>query len=339
MLYSSSFLRTALGVAVAALMTQPLAGCSGASQALPSGNVTEASATSRVSLANAAGIRPDAAVMYSYTVSGPGECATLWTFVRPSGPWISQIEPIGCEIGSYAVAGIAYASENKASFVGERSTSTNVIAVYNEKWKQVSELTGLTGDPVGIATDAKGTVFASNFPSNTLTEYARGGTSPIATYTDANLSSVSYVTVDNNGNVYVSGQSEGSGSLEVDELSTGSSRFSPIKTITGAIGAGIAVAHTGKTLWVCDEGNGSKGTISAYTIPAFKRSEQFAYSGDDTGIAVAPSGTQVSAVDNVAYGSGYNVSVVIYSAKTGKIINATPSVTMSAKSLGIAIRR
>jgi DNA-binding beta-propeller fold protein YncE len=263
---------------------------------------------------------------------------TYHYWLEPSGPYISEITPPGCRYGTAITTGLATsATRTKAWFAGQSEASTNVIAVYNEKWKQVGELTGLTGVPIGIATDSKADVWASNFPSNTLSEYAPGATTPTTTYTDANLSSLSYVTVDKSDNVYVSGQSEASGNLEVDELQ--SSAFSPIKTIGGAIGAGIAVAPTGKTLWVCDEGNGGKGTISAYTIPGFKRSEQFAYSGDDTGIAVAPSGKEVYAVDNVAYGSGFNVSVVIYNAKTGKVVSSSPAVTMPAKSLGIAIRR
>jgi hypothetical protein len=203
--------------------------------------------------------------------------------------------------------------------------------------KQVGTLTGLTGNPIGIATDSKADVWATNSPSNTISEYNPGATTPSATYTDKSLSSLRYITVDKNDNVYVSGQSQASGSLEVDELQ--GSAFSPIKTITGTTGAGIVVAPTGKTLWVCDEGDGSKGTISGYTIPGFKRMQQIAYSGDDTGIAVALSGKELYAIDNVANGSEFNVSVVIYNAKTGKLVSSSPSITTAAKDVGIATRR
>jgi hypothetical protein len=63
---------------------------------------------------------------------------------------------------------------------------------------------------------------------------------------------------------------------------------------------------------------------------------QFAYSGSDTGIAVNAAGNQVYAVDNVAYGSEYSVSLVIYDAKTGKAINASPGITTAKPAMGIA---
>jgi len=334
MLRNSSILHTAIGLAIVALISQPLAGCSGASQALPAGNLTGPTATSQLSSAIAGRVRPDDVDPYFVTWTGNCTVYEVYEGVPPNGVWRFEYIPYGCDPAEGTNTGGTYEKATKNWLVGQ---STSAIAIYNPKWKEVGTLTnGLTGAQVGIATDLKGDIFASNFPSNTLTEYARGGTSPIASYTDTNLASLSYVTVDKNDNVYVSGQSEGSGGLEVDELSTGSSQFSPIKTITGITGAGIVVAHSGKALWVCDEGNGSKGTISAYAIPSFKRSVQFAYSGSDTGIAVAASGKQVYAVDNVAYGSEYSVSLVIYDAKTGKVINASPGITTAKPAMGIS---
>jgi hypothetical protein len=228
--------------------------------------------------------------------------------------------------------GITFDAATKDWLVGQglSASSSPAIVAYNNKWVQVGTLTGLTGDPVGIATDAKGTVWASNYPENTLTEYAPGAKTPTATYTDANLSRLAYVTLDKNDNVYVSGQSAGSGNLlEVDELSAGSQQFSRIQTITGTTGGGIEIAHTATDsfLWVCDEGNGSNGTISAYTIPGYKQSNQFAYSGDDTGIAVASSGKEVYAVSVGVNGSEFSASIVVYNAKTGKVIRSSPSMT------------
>jgi hypothetical protein len=180
--------------------------------------------------------------------------------------------------------------------------------------------------------DAKDDVWATSSPSNTISEYTHGATKPTATYTDDNMSSISYIASDKADDVYVSGQGK-SGKLEVDELH--GSSFAPIKTITGSVGGGITVA-SGNTLWVCDEGNGEKGTMSSYTIPGFKRREEFAYSGSDTGIAVTPSGKQLWAINNVASGSTFNVGVVIYSAK-GKVISSSPVDNLREESVGIAL--
>lgn len=269
-------------------------------------------------------------------VAWVGSCWVYWVSEGPSvGYYI--YEPAGCDPAEGIYRGGAYASAQKASFVGEVKGSTSSIGVYNNKLKQVNVLAGLTGDPVGIATDAKGDVWATNYPSNTISEYNPGATEPSATYADGNLSSLRYIAVDKDGSVYVSGQGAGSGSLEVDELQA--STFTPIKTITGAVGAGIAIAPKTKTLWVCDEGDGTSGTISGYAMPGFKRRMQIAYSGDDTGIAVAKSGKEVYAIDNVTDGSAFDVSFVAYDAKTGKAINSTPSITTSAKVVGIADRK
>src|SRR5580692_1043279 len=332
MLHDSSILRTATGLAVAALIAQPLAGCSGASQAIPGGNASQFRQVANPFTS----VRPDIQDG-DHVTSLSGNCIVTYAYNPVKGIWEYTYNPPGCDPAEGIFTGLAHATATNAWFVGQSTASVNDIGVYNDKGKQVGTLTGLTGNPIGIATDSKADVWATNSPSNTISEYNPGATTPSATYTDKSLSSLRYITVDKNDNVYVSGQSQASGSLEVDELQ--GSAFSPIKTITGTTGAGIVVAPTGKTLWVCDEGDGSKGTISGYTIPGFKRMQQIAYSGDDTGIAVALSGKELYAIDNVANGSEFNVSVVIYNAKTGKLVRSSNSITTAAKDGGIATRR
>lgn len=269
---------------------------------------------------------------YLYMV---GSCFVYWVTEGSSGYYL--YEPPGCDPAEGAYTGVASENKEQKFLAGVSTASSNFIAVANSKGKQVGTLTGLTGDPVGIATDAKADVWATNYPSNTISEFGPGAKTPTATFTDGNLSSLRYVAVDQDNNVYVSGQRAGSGNLEVDELQ--GSAFTPIKTITGAVGAGIAISPKTKTLWVCDEGDGTSGTISGYTIPGFKRRMQSVTSGDDTGIAVSKSGKEIYVIDNVADGSQFDVSVVVYNAKTGKVVSTAPSITTSAKAVGISALR
>jgi DNA-binding beta-propeller fold protein YncE len=309
-----------------------LAACSGNMAPTPS----TAYAQPALPLNSAIKVRPDA-VNVPHITTWSGNCTV--TYAEVNGVWRYYYSPYGCDPaeGVEGYQGGTFDDTNHDWLVGEHSASQNSVLVLNQKGTQVGALTGLIGDPVGIATDSKGDVWVTNYPTNTISEFDAGATVPTATYTDGNMSSVRYVTLDKNGNIYLSGQAAGSGSLEVDELQ--GSAFLRIKSITGAVGAGIAVAPKSKTLWVCDEGNGTSGTIAGYTLEGFKRREAFSYSGDDTGIAVAPSEKEIYAIDNAANGSQFNVNAVIYDAPTGKVINSTPAITASTKVLGISNRR
>lgn len=314
---------------VASLVALPLAACSaGGSQFNPAPLGATPATTFQQ---QATKVRPDREKLSVYAYAG--NCVIYGP--TPSGgyEWV----PPGCDPAEgYVQSGLWFDKSEKDWFAGVVTASSNTIAVWNQNFKQVSTLTGLTGDPVGIVTDSKADVWATNYPSNTISEFNPGATKPSATYTDANLSSLRYVTVDQNDNVYVSGQSAASGNLEVDEFH--GSGFTPITTITGAVGAGIAVSAKTKSLWVCDEGSGTSGTISAYTMPGFKRRMQFKYSGDDTGIAVSSSGKQLAAIDNVPYGSEFNISLVFYDANTGKVLAAGQNLTTFAKAVGISYK-
>lgn len=325
----SSLFRSILVAGIAGLL---FSGCSASgSQLNPAAEVSAGSSQ------QATQIQPDAISNPPYTVL-QGDCLVTYYFDSTTHRYdILRYSPPGCNPYSGGGAGLSAATASKNWLVGYNTGSRNYIAIENSKGKQIGTLTGLTGAPIGIAADSKGDVLATNFPSNTISEYNAGESKPSQTYTDGNLSSLSYIAVDQSDNVYVSGQHAGSGGLEVDELQ--GSVFTPIKSITGSVGAGIAVSPKTKTLWVCDEGDGTSGTISAFTMPGFKRRMQIAYSGDDTGIAVDKSGAQLEAIDNVADGSQFDVVVNVYDAKTGKLVSSSLGKTSSAKIVGISNRR
>jgi hypothetical protein len=150
---------------------------------------------------------------------------------------------------------------------------------------------------------------------------------------------MSFVTADQNSNIYISGQSASTGALEVDELNPATGNFVPLSSISGAIAGGIAFQAKTGLLWVCDEGTGSGGTISSYASPSFKRRTQFAYSGVDTGIAVPASGPYLYALNNVVSGSGYNVSGVVYAVKTGQVVASSPALNSAAEEVGIYLAK
>lgn len=323
---SSSLYRSIFVASIAALL---FSGCSAnGSQFNP-----VAAPVNAVSSTDATKIQPDIEIDLTYSIVS-GNCIVTYVYDKYTHQYMEVLSPVGCDAGGPWPGGIVFQASSAHWFIGQSSASGNVIAVENTKGKQLGTLTGLTGIPVGIASDSSANVWATNYPSNTINEYNAGATTPTATYTDGNLSSLRYIAVDQSNNVYVSGQSAGSGGLEVDELQ--GSAFTPIKTISGSVGAGIAISPKTQTLWVCDEGNGTSGTISGYSLSGFTRRMHFAYSGDDTGIAVAPSGREIYAVQNAAYGSEFNVRGVVYSAKTGKVLSTTPNLLASAPAVGIS---
>ncbi|MEO7202659.1 MAG: hypothetical protein ABI431_07500 [Candidatus Tumulicola sp.] len=73
----------------------------------------------------------------------------------------------------------------------------------------IGEITAGIRGPEGAATDAKGNLYVTNTPSNTVTEYAAGSTSVSFTYSQG-LSSPGAVAVDDKQNVYVTNLGAGS---------------------------------------------------------------------------------------------------------------------------------
>lgn len=84
-----------------------------------------------------------------------------------------------------------------------------------------------------MAADSQGNLWVTNAPSTSISEFARGNTSPIATLLDSNLSSASYLAADQYNNVYVEGQS--TSGIEIDELAAGGTTFKAISA-PGEIG-------------------------------------------------------------------------------------------------------
>jgi hypothetical protein len=219
----------------------------------------------------------------------------------------------------------------------------NSVAVIRGK-KEVAKLTGLTGQPIGLAVDHLGNVWATNAPSSTISEFANGATKPTATYTDSNLTSASYLAVDAAGDVYVEGQA--ADGIEVDVLPVGGTTFAPISQ-PGRIGltaGGLAVqrARTTTYVWINDQGTSSSpAAISRYILKGSSLYLQgsFGYSGVNGAIWADPAGKHTSrvwAVNNVAYGSGYMTSAIEYTMPGGKIVTATAPTTSSTEAVGIA---
>jgi hypothetical protein len=210
--------------------------------------------------------------------------------------------------------------------------------------KKVATLTGLTGEPIGLAVDRAGSVWATNSPSYTISEFAKGATKPTATYADANLTSASYLAVDATGDVYVEGQAaEG---IEVDVLPAGGSTFTPISQPgkVGLTAGGLAVQSSSRAthMWINDQGTASKAAaISRYLLKGGSLYLQgsFGYGGVNGAIWADPAGASIArvwAVNNVPYGSGFNTSAIEYAMPSGKIVAATPPTTMSAQAVGVA---
>jgi hypothetical protein len=208
----------------------------------------------------------------------------------------------------------------------------------------VATLTGLTGQPIGLAVDRFGNVWATNSPSSAISEFAKGATQPTATYTDSNLTSASYLAVDAAGDIYVEGQAaEG---IEVDVLPVGGTTFTPISQPgkVGLTAGGLAIQSAGKTIyvWINDQGSATlPAAVSRYILKgsSLYLKGSFGYAGVNGAIWADPAGLHTSrvwAANNVAYGSGYMTSAVEYAMPGGKIITATAPTEMATQDVGIA---
>jgi len=248
-----------------------------------------------------------------------------------------SLDVYACEGGSYAAFGLA--ATPKLMYAGFNSS----VLVFAGK-KRVATLEGLTGDPVGLAVDHFGNVWATNSPSATISEFGGGATKPTATYTDSNLTSASYLAVDAAGDVYVEGQA--AYSIEVDVLPAGGTTFTPIGEPgkVGLTAGGLAVQNAGTKayLWINDQGTaGSPAAISRYFSKgrSLSLTGSFKYSGVDEAIWADPAGKHLSrvfAINNVADGSEYASSAVEYAMPGGKIVNATAASISSTEAVGIA---
>jgi hypothetical protein len=247
------------------------------------------------------------------------------------------LDVYACEAGYGDESGIATAGP--LMYAGHGKT----VVIFKGK-RQVGSLKGLTGEPIGLVVDVFGNVWATNSPSATISEFAKGATEPTATYTDSNLTSASYLAVDAAGDVYVEGQADYD--IEVDVLPVKSTSFTRIAQ-PGSVGltpGGLAVQNAGKKLfvWINDQGTASNpAAISKYSLKggALFSKGSFQYSGVNGAIWADPAGRNLSrvfAVNNVVDGSEYATSAVEYAMPSGKIVNATAASTSADEAVGIA---
>jgi hypothetical protein len=232
----------------------------------------------------------------------------------------------------------------KLFYVGLANETVLVLKYAKDEWTQIATMTGLSGNPVGLATDSHGDIWVTNSPTTTISEFAKGTTTPKVSYTDSNLDSVNYLAIDKKNNVYVEGYS---GSvMEIDEL-TASGTFTTIAK-PGQVGTtpgGLAVQeHTTATyVWINDQGSGSgTGRISRYLLKggSLKSTGSFTYSGIDGAIAVDPSGKDTSdvyATKNVVSGSQYTGTTVEYAFPSGKVLYSWGTYTLPYEGVAVTV--
>lgn len=249
------------------------------------------------------------------------------------------------------ISGIAQASNLGGSSSNTKqldaATTDDTIDILSGQ-KLVTTLTGLNGAASGVGTDSRGNTFAAvNLGSQTVVEeFAKGATTPTATYPDSNLSSAVSLGIDKANRVYVEGQSQG-GAIEVDEL-VGSGTFMSLAQPggLGVTAGGLAVQTSGKTTYVYinDLGNASDpANITRYEMTGKSLISQgsFQYAGINGAIAVDPSGkdtTHVYAANNVPAGSAYSVSEIEYEFPSGAVVRQTPAQSAGEESTGIWVK-
>jgi hypothetical protein len=222
-----------------------------------------------------------------------------------------------------------------AKAISEAELSNGTISVYTGN-TLTNTLTGLSSGSTGLAMDTKGDTFATTAGSPTIDVFAAGSSTPTGSFTDANISSASYLAIDKANHLYVEGPSV-NGGIEVDEMFGNS--FKPLAHpgTLGATPGGLAVQTSGKGtyVWINDQGNATdSANIARYALKGATLAKQgsFDYSGINGAIAVDPKGkdtTDVYAVNNVAAGSGYSVTGVDYTFPTGAIRGESSTQTTS----------
>jgi hypothetical protein len=250
---------------------------------------------------------------------------------------------VACIASAMPAEGVAVNGKLVYGGYGQNNAHGPIVAVFRNR-KHVATLNGLTGDPIGLAVDPLGNVWATNSPSATISEFAKGSNKPTATYTDTNLTSASYLSVDAAGDVYVEGQADYS--IEVDVLPAGGTSFTPIAQ-PGEVGftaGGLAVQSSDRKtyVWINDQGSASSpATITRYLLKgsSLQSTGSFEYAGIIGAIWADPAGknrSRVFADNNVVYGSEYASSAVEYAMPGGKIVNETSSSISSTEGVGIA---
>ncbi|MGB8910173.1 MAG: SMP-30/gluconolactonase/LRE family protein [Candidatus Cybelea sp.] len=172
-------LRTITGVAIAAILSQPLAGCSGATSSLPPAPVSS-----------------DSAHMYVPAAANAKGSAAQRVSPDAGGQQLFVSDDLNSKVYVYNAA------SKVSTSTPERTISSGV------------------SNPNGIATDKEGNLWVTNLSSNTVTEYAKNGSSPIFTISQGMNGPVD-VKVDGFGNVYVAMDGEFGGPNSIVEYAAG----------------------------------------------------------------------------------------------------------------------
>ncbi len=172
-------LRTITGVAIAAILSQPLAGCSGATSSLP-----------------AAPVSSDSAHMYVPAAA------------NAKGSAAQRVSP---DSGGQQL----FASDDLNSKVYVFNAATKVSNPPVERTISIG-----VSNPNGIATDKDGNLWVANLSSNTVTEYAKNGSTPIFTISQG-MNGPYDVKVDGFGNVFVAMDGEFGGPNSIVEYAAG----------------------------------------------------------------------------------------------------------------------
>jgi hypothetical protein len=199
------------------------------------------------------------------------------------------------------------------------------IATYSANWAIQSLTNQLSGAaPLSMAADAAGNTYVAAWPSNQIAVYAPGGTDPAADIIDIGLTAVYGVAVDKAGDLFASGFNT-YGNFEVDEASAGSNYTFTALPISGQFPGGLAI-DSRQNLWVCDQGDGSSGSISKLAPPYTGRAKvAFSYAGDNFGIAISSDNKSLIAANNVFQGSQSYSGAVIYSLPSGSVQASSPT--------------
>ena len=142
---------------------------------------------------------------------------------------------------------------------------------FNAHGMLVSGLSGYTGgglsNPLFLAIDASGNVWATNPPNSILSEFSKSG-SPISGpsgYTGGGLSAGRYLVIDGASNIWVANENG-----SVSELANDGTPISPSTGYTGgglSSSAGIAIDGSGN-VWVANEGTSTLTEIVGAAAPA-----------------------------------------------------------------------
>jgi sugar lactone lactonase YvrE len=113
-------------------------------------------------------------------------------------------------------------------------------------------------NPLGLAIDASGTLYVSNFPAS-ITEYPAGSTSPSKTITGQGLTDPFGLALDASGNLYIADF----GAAKVFEVPAGTTTVENLGLSDLTEPLGVAIDIKTKTMWVTD-GEGKK--VEVYNL-------------------------------------------------------------------------